>query len=238
MKVVILAGGKGTRLRPYTTVIPKPLMPVGDYPIVEILLRQLRRAGVSEVFLAVGYMAQMFQAFFGNGERLGLEIHYSFEEKPLGTAGPVALVLDRLSDHFAVMNGDLLTTVDFADVFRRHVESGADATICTHTRAVNIDFGVLKTSAGGILEEYIEKPTYEFDVSMGINVFRKSAVASLLTPGVPLDIPNLMLRLRSTGHTVRCHRCDGYWLDIGRPEDYQLATEMFENERQRFIGAG
>lgn len=235
MQALILAGGKGTRLRPYTTVIPKPLMPVGDYPILEIILRQLKNAGVDEVFLAVGYMSQLFQAFFQNGEKYGLKIIYSFEEKPLGTAGPISLLLDQLKGDFVVMNGDLLTTLNYQNLFKFHQENQAAATIGLYKREVKIDFGVIETGEKGQLARYIEKPTYYFDVSMGINILNAQAIKGYLTPEQPLDIPTLMMRLRDSGQKVLCYNEPCYWLDIGRVDDYQTATEIFEARGDEFL---
>ncbi|MGH6890781.1 MAG: sugar phosphate nucleotidyltransferase [Dongiaceae bacterium] len=235
MQALILAGGKGTRLRPYTTVIPKPLMPVGDLPILEIILRQLKRAGVIEVILAVGYMGQMFQAFFADGARLGLRISYSFEEQALGTAGPIALALDRLQDNFLMMNGDLLTTLDYSRLFAAHCRSGAAATIGMYRREVEIDFGVIKADAHGRLADYIEKPIYQFDVSMGVNALNVSAVRKYLTAGVHLDIPGLMMKMKTDGLTVNCFTEPCYWLDIGRIDDYETANEIFESRKAEFL---
>lgn len=235
MQALILAGGKGTRLRPYTTVLPKPLMPIGDVPILEIILRQLRAAGIDSVTLAVGYMSQLFQALFANGERYGMDIRYSFEEKPLGTAGPIALALDTMDDDFLVMNGDLLTTLDYAALLASHKGSGAAATIALHRRQVNIDYGVIEYGSDGLLTGYTEKPSFQYDVSMGINVLNRAAVTEFLVPGQYMDIPALMVRLAEAGRPVRCVRQDCEWLDIGRIDDYQIATEMFERDRQRFM---
>jgi NDP-mannose synthase len=235
MKALILAGGKGTRLRPYTTVIPKPLMPVGDFPILEIILRQLKRAGVSDVILAVGYMSQLFQAFFEDGKRLGLGISYSLEEKPLGTAGPIGLVLDQLGGDFIVMNGDLLTTLDYKNLFEHHKQRSAAATIATYTREVKVDFGVVETDDRQELSAYREKPLYTFDVSMGVNVLNAEVLREVLIPGQYLDIPDLMLRLKSLGKRVACYREDCYWLDIGRVDDYQIASDIFEARRAEFL---
>ncbi len=235
MQVVILAGGKGTRLRPYTTVIPKPLMPVGDMPILEIILRQLRRAGVHEVTLACGYMGQMFHAFFQDGARFGLKIEYSFEEKPLGTAGPIAMAIDRLENDFLVMNGDLLTTLDYRALYDAHVESGAAATIALYTREVKIDFGVIELGEGERLGRYIEKPVHRFDVSMGINVFNAAKVRRFVKQGEHLDIPQLMMKLHEAGELVRCQRLPCYWLDIGRIDDYQVANEIFASRQAEFL---
>lgn len=234
-QAVILAGGKGTRLRPYTTVIPKPLMPVGDYPILEIILRQLKRAGVAEVILAVGYLSQLFHACFEDGRRFGLDITYSLEDTPLGTAGPLALLIDRLRDDFLVMNGDLLTTLNYGSLFDAHRRVGAAATIAVCRREVPIDFGVVETGEGSTLERYIEKPVYRFDVSMGINVLKSEAIRPYLRAGEPLDLPTLMMKLRDSGRIVHCFRDPCYWLDIGRVDDYQTANEIFESRRAEFL---
>lgn len=235
MQALVLAGGKGTRLYPYTTVLPKPLMPVGDYPILEILLRQLKGAGVTEVILAVGYLSQLLQAFFQNGERLGLKISYSFEDKPLGTAGPIALAIEQLHQNFLVLNGDLLTTLKFGNLINYHKEQQAAATIGLYQREVKIDFGVIETDNEQKLVRYIEKPTYNFDVSMGVNVLNKEKILPYLKPGEYLDIPDLMMKLSHDGHAVHCYREPCYWLDIGRVDDYQTAVQMFTTNPENFI---
>ena len=172
MRAVILAGGKGQRLRPYTTVLPKPLMPIGDMPILEVVLRQLKAAGITRVTMAVGHLADLLQAFFGNGSRFGLAIDYSFEEKPLGTVGPLTLI-DSLADErdFLVMNGDVLTTIDYSRLIARHRDAGADVTIATFRREVKIDFGVIEAGADDLLTGYVEKPRFDYRVSMGIYCF-------------------------------------------------------------------
>jgi len=235
VQAVILAGGKGTRLRPYTTVLPKPLMPVGDYPILEIILRQLKHAGVTEVILTVGYLGQILQAFFQEGDRLGLKITYSFEEKPLGTAGPIALVLDQLQDNFLIMNGDLMTTMNYRNLYQFHLEKQAAATIGLFQREVKIDFGVIETDQDGKLSAYIEKPRYQYNVSMGVNVLSKAQVLPYLVPGEYLDVPDLMMKLRNDGRPVYCYQEPCQWLDIGRIDDYQVATELFEAKRNEFL---
>ena len=235
MKALILAGGRGARLQPYTNVIPKPLMPVGDYPIAEILLRQLRLAGVNHVFLAVGYMRELLQSFFGDGSRLGMRIDYSFEDHPLGTAGPIAAVIDQLGENFIVTNGDLLTTLDFRAMYDEHLASGAAATIGLYRREVKIDFGVVDFKESGELERYREKPVFDFEVSMGVNILRAAAVKPFLKVGEYLDIPDLMQQLVSAGQSVRGFRSDCYWLDIGRVDDYKIATEVFEQRMDEFL---
>lgn len=235
MRAVILAGGKGQRLRPYTTVLPKPLMPIGDMPILEVVLRQLARAGVTQVTMAVGYLAELMQAFFGDGHRLGLKIDYSFEERPLGTVGPLTLIPSlRGEREFLMMNGDVLTTLDYADLMRRHRESGAVVTIATYRRHVKIDFGVIETDGANALTGYVEKPSFDYRVSMGVYCF-DAAVLDELTPGAHLDFPDLVKRLLAQGRKVASYPFDGYWLDIGRPDDYATAIEEFESRRHEFL---
>ncbi len=235
MKALILAGGKGRRLRPYTVVIPKPLMPLGDVPILEVMLRQLKAAGVTEIVLAVGYMGHLFEAFFGTGERYGLKIGYVFEESPLGTAGPIALAMDRLGDDFFVMNGDILTTLSYGDLFKAHLDSGAAATISVNRREAQIDFGVIEMGGDKNLDRYTEKPRHHYLVSMGVNVVNAKLVRPYVRAGQAMDIPDLMTKLRNDGHVVRCFDDPCYWLDIGRIDDYQLAQEVFEARRAEFL---
>ncbi len=235
MKAIILAGGKGRRLQPYTTVIPKPLMPIGDLPILEIILRQLKGYGVDEVILAVGYMSQLFQAFFQNGERYNLKISYSFEMEPLGTAGPLANVIDNLSEDFIVMNGDLLTTLNYQKLFDFHVERQSAATIGLYQRDVKIDFGVVEVTEDQLLSHYTEKPTFSYKVSMGVNVFNRDMVKPYLFPGKYLDIPDLMMQMKQDNLPVYCYHEECYWLDIGRVDDYDIANQIFESRRSEFI---
>jgi NDP-mannose synthase len=235
MKALILAGGKGTRLKPYTTVFPKPLLPVGDRPILEIILGQLRAAGVRDVVLAVGHMAHLFEAFFQDGRRFGLQISYSLEDEPLGTAGPIAFALDRLGDDFLILNGDLLTTLNFRRMFKAHQEKDAAGTIGVFRREVSMDFGVIESDPTGMLESYVEKPTFSFDFGMGVNVINAAAASPFLTKGEYLDLPDLMIRLKDSGHPVHCYREDCYWLDMGRPEDYEKANEVFEERKNEFL---
>jgi len=160
VRVVILAGGKGTRLKPYTTVFPKPLMPISDMPILEVVFRQLKFFGFKHITLSVNHMAELIQTFFGNGEKLGLVISYCMEDSPLGTAGSLSLVND-LTENFLVMNGDLLTTIDYSAMVQSHIQSGVEATIGVFPRQVKIDFGVLDIAKDGTLLDYREKPEFE-----------------------------------------------------------------------------
>ncbi|HEB65882.1 MAG TPA: nucleotidyltransferase family protein [Chloroflexi bacterium] len=235
MKAVILAGGKGARLRPYTKILPKPLMPIDDMPILEILLRQMKRSGlVDEVILTVGYLEELLRAFFRDGERFGLRIRYSFEESPLGTAGPLSLI-EGLKQTFLVSNGDVLTTLPFTDLVRYHRESGATATIAMHSRQVKVDLGVLQLDGSNRVTGYIEKPTYNFSVSMGIYVF-EPRVLEYIPPNEYLDFPNLVLRMLDAGEKVVGYPFDGYWQDLGRREDYERAVDEFEQMRPQILG--
>lgn len=238
MQAVIMAGGQGTRLGPYSAVLPKPLVPIGEMPILELLLRQFKQAGVTQVILAVNHLHHLMRAFFGNGERWGIEISYSLEAEPLGTAGPLGAVLEQLDDTFLVSNGDLLTSLDFKEMIASHLRAGADATIGSASREVKSDFGVLQTDDRMKLVGYLEKPVQKHLVSMGLYALQRQAVAKHLSPGVRMDMPDLMLSLVRDGRLVHCHVPECYWLDIGRPADYALAQEIFAKDRTMFLKAG
>ncbi len=238
MKAVIMAGGKGTRLQPFTASFPKPLMPLGDMPVLELLLHQLRRAGIDEVYLAVNHLHHLIRAFCGDGSRFGLNIHYSLEDSPLGTAGPLGSLLDQVGDNFVVTNGDLLTTFDFARLLRAHQEQAADATLCVYEREVKIDFGLIQVGEDMSLKGYLEKPVNKHLVSMGLYVLNRDAVAPHLEPGVHLDMPDLLMNLLNAGKKVQCHhQPESFWLDIGRPDDYATAQKMFDENRELFLPA-
>ena len=233
MRAVILAGGKGTRLAPYTTILPKPLMPVGDMPILEIVIRQLARHGFNELTLAVGHLAELLMAYCGDGSRFDVKIDYSREEQPLGTAGPIALV-SNLNETFLVMNGDLLTTIDYGAMLKYHRERGALATIACYQRDVKIDLGVIDVDSDNWVANYIEKPTYHYAVSMGIYIF-EPAILGYITRGQRLDLPELVLNLIKEGKKVNVYNFDGYWLDIGRHDDYEQAIDEFSAHRDEFL---
>jgi NDP-sugar pyrophosphorylase family protein len=228
MQAIILAGGAGTRLRPYTISFPKPLVPVGDMPILEIIVRQLQRSGFDDLVIATGHLAELIEAYFRDGGRWGVRIRYVREERPLGTAGALRLV-EEMAEHALVMNGDILTDLDFAALYRFHVTHAAAATIGACQRRHEIDFG-----ENDSLASYTEKPVHAFWVSMGVNVVSRAARA-VIAEGEALGIPDLMLRLQRAGQRVLCHRFDGFWLDIGRPSDYAQAQEEFERAPGRFV---
>lgn len=221
-RAVILCGGQGTRLRPYTTVLPKPLMPIGDRPILEVVLASLRRSGVSRATLCVGHLAELIRAFFGNGERFGMRIDYAVEDKALGTIGPLAFV-DDLGDDFLVMNGDILTDLDPMDLFRAHVAGGAEVTVATYEREARIDFGVLEVAPGADrVVGFVEKPARRYEVSMGMYAMNRS-VLDLFKPGDFFGFDHLMLRLLERDRPIKRLRHAGKWLDIGRLDDYEAA---------------
>lgn len=235
MIAVLLAGGRGTRLMPYTAVFPKPLMPLGDMPVIELLLRQLRKAGVTRVVLAVNHLHHLIRAFCGDGASFGLEIEYCLEDQPLGTAGPLSLMLDRLGDEFIVANGDLLTNFDIGTMIGRHRASRPGASIAVFERRLKIEFGVIETDDAMRLVGYREKPELSHLVSMGLYMFTREAVAPHLTPGVSLDMPDLMQMMMSSGATVECVKQDCVWLDIGHPADYAEAQALFGTHRETFL---
>jgi NDP-sugar pyrophosphorylase family protein len=233
MKAVILAGGRGTRLAPYTTVLPKPLMPVGDRPILEIVVRQLAQHGFTNLVLAVGHLAELLEAYFGDGERFGVDISYSREKEPLGTAGPLGIV-EGLTERFLVMNGDVLAGIDFTAMLAHHDSAGALATVAVHPRKVRIDLGVVEFDEEGLLTEYVEKPELEYKVSMGVYIL-EPRVLEFVEPNVRLDLPDLMKRLAAAGEKVSCYLYDGYWMDIGRPDDYERAVADFPERADELL---
>jgi NDP-mannose synthase len=230
-QAVILAGGVGRRLLPYTRVLPKPLWPVGDIPIVEILLRQLSRAGIREVIMAVGYQAELIKMILGDGKQFGLRIRYSLEKKPLGTAAPLKLIKNLDSD-FLVLNGDLLTDLPFKKFIKAHLSDDSPATVAVYGRTVKIDFGVIKED-GGKITGYSEKPSIGYSVSMGIYAFRKEVLRFI--PAGKFDFPDLVLRLIAAKKNPAIFPFDGRWLDIGRPDDWEKADKIFRKTPQLFL---
>jgi NDP-mannose synthase len=233
MKAVVLAGGKGTRLAPYTTILPKPLMPIGDMPILEVLIRQMKRCGVDEVIITVGHLSELLRAFFQDGSQWGLKIRYSYEKDPLGTAGPLALI-DGLDDSFLVVNGDVLTTLNFKDFIAYHHRQGGISTIASHQRKVRIELGVIQWNEDKQVTGYIEKPTYDYVVSMGVYIF-EPAVLKYIPRGEYLDFPDLVKRLIAADEKVFGYPYQGYWQDLGRPDDYERATLDFDQMRAQFL---
>ncbi|KUO68696.1 MAG: hypothetical protein APF80_04720 [Alphaproteobacteria bacterium BRH_c36] len=233
-RAIILAGGKGRRLRPFTASFPKPLVPLGDKPILEIILRQLANQGLKRVSLAVGHLSDLIRAYVAQNEfsRRHLEIDFYEEVTPTGTAGPLASI-EGLTDSFLVMNGDVLTNLDYRNLFAAHETSGAVLTIASHNKQERIDLGVLEADENGRLLDYVEKPIHEFEVSMGVYVYSPRAL-SYIEPGVYLDLPDLVKALLTAGEKVQIHRNDAFWLDIGRPDDYAKAQDIIESDPELF----
>jgi NDP-sugar pyrophosphorylase family protein len=243
MRAVILAGGRGTRLAPITFVLPKPLVPVGETPILEIVTRQLIHHGFKDITLTLGYLAELIQGYFHHHATLAQQanLQYVVEEQPTGTAGSLGLVpgLRESKEPFLVMNGDILTTLNFGELVEVHKRSGADLTIATHQKKVVINLGVLdvdETADSDLMPVtgYREKPEQAHPVSMGIYVYNPD-VLDLIEPGTYLDFPTLVLRLLDRGGKVMAYKNDALWLDIGRPDDYAEAQALIENERDRII---
>lgn len=235
LKAVILAGGKGTRLRPFTASFPKPLVPLGDTPVVEILIRRLIEFGVTDITMTLGHLAELTRAYFAHRGQLTDRMNLDFvvEETPTGTAGSVSLV-PGLDQTFLVMNGDLLTDLDFHALVDFHRANNAVITIATRQRHVKIDLGVLKFNEQHQITGYLEKPETTYDVSMGVYVYEPAALA-YITPGERLDFPDLVLNLIAAGRKVCAFPAnDCQWLDIGRPDDYALAQELFACDRDSF----
>ncbi|MDD2903290.1 MAG: sugar phosphate nucleotidyltransferase [Syntrophales bacterium] len=225
MRAVILAGGKGVRLAPLTEVIPKPLVPIGGMPILEIVIRQLQAHGFRRITLAVGYLSDLIRAFFQDGSKWGVSIDYSYEETPLGTAGPLALI-DGLEETFLVMNADVLTNIDYNKFLRYHRDHGGLATIGAFEREVKVDLGVIVPDGDGHIKDYVEKPTNTHLVSMGIYIFEPKVLDFIRYESF-LDFPDLVRSLLDLGLPVCYYLFNGYWLDIGRHEDYDAATREF-----------
>ncbi|HVU72462.1 MAG TPA: sugar phosphate nucleotidyltransferase [Mycobacteriales bacterium] len=230
-RAVLLVGGKGSRLRPFTATFPKPLMPLDDVPILEVLLRQLAKSGITRVTLALGHLGELVQAYLSHRRALVdlIELDYVWEDEPLGTAGALSLV-EGLDEPFLVMNGDVLTDLDFGALLDDHVRSGAALTIAAHDKKVPIDLGVLQVADDDRLTGYVEKPTQHFYVSMGVYAYSPATLAHI-GHAERIDFPDLVLRLLAAGQEVRAYRNDALWLDIGRPDDYALAQELFLERR-------
>lgn len=239
-QAVVLAGGRGTRLAPFTTVLPKPLLPIGDEPILDVVLRQLSWHGFRDVTLAVGYLAHLIEAVFRDGSHLGVSLQYRREVQPLGTVGPLA-TMDHLDETFLMMNGDILTTLDYSDLLRAHVASGNALTVATHQRTVRSDYGVLQLDsddrATRRVSGFREKPTVDHSVSMGVYVVDRR-VCQYIPKDESFDLPDLVWRLLEVGERVGSYGYDGFWLDIGRHDDYARAIEQYEELKDLLLPPG
>lgn len=236
MKAVILAGGKGTRLRPYTTIFPKPLVPIGNRPIIDIIIQQLAYYGFRDVVLSVGHLAELIQAYFHSKQKEypTVSLSYVREKEALGTAGPVRLIPNLGAAPFLVMNGDVLTTLNYSKMMDYHCASGNILTLGVYEKRLKIDLGVLETDTTGRVVGFTEKPEKSFTVSIGINIY-SPAVLNFIEPYEYLDFPNLVSRLLAEGERVMSYPCEGYWLDIGNQDDYMKAQDEFEERAAQFL---
>lgn len=232
-RAVILAGGKGTRLKPYTVVLPKPLMPIGEYPILEVIIRQLKQHEFTHITMAVNHQAEIIKAFFGDGSKWDIKIDYSLEEKALSTMAPLKLIKD-LPDNFLVMNGDILTDLDYGRFYENHVNNKNIFTISSYQREVRSEFGVLEVDELNTLSGFKEKPVSVYDVSMGIYMVSKEAV-DYIPEDTFYGFDHLMLDLMKNKEEPKVEKFNGYWLDIGRPDDYAQAIEEFDSMKEKFI---
>ena len=232
-RAVIMAGGRGTRLRPYTVALPKPLMPIGDFAILEVIVLQLVNAGFNHITLAVNHQAEIIRAFCQDGARWGVLIYYSLEKNPLSTIAPLALIKD-LPENFLIMNGDVLTDLDFNHFYDDHCAAANVFTVSAKLREQSIDYGVLITDKGGRLTGFVEKPKQTYQVCMGVNMVSRQ-ILDLIPDGKPYGFDHLMLDLLARGTPAAVRPFDGYWLDIGRPDDYAQANEIFDTHRDIFL---
>lgn len=234
MHAVILAGGKGVRLRPYTTTLPKPLVPIGDsHAILEIVLHQLSAYGFRSVTLAINHLGRLIRAFVGDGSRWDMEVDYVEETVPLSTVGPLFVLRDRLPEHFLVMNGDVLTNLNFGDLLQAHVVSGAPLTVATVLRSAKIDFGVLEVNDAKIVG-FSEKPSLTYQVSMGVYAMSRATIEPY-PDGLAFGFDQLILDLLQQRRPPASYQFDGYWLDIGRPDDYDEANRVFAGLQQTLL---
>jgi len=234
MKAIILAGGKGTRLAPYTTVFPKPLMPIDGMPILEVIVRQLAHFRIKEMVFTVSQQSEpLLSAYFGNGNRYEVDIRYSKEEKPLGTAGPLSII-PNLPETFLVMNGDILTTLDYQKLIKYHRQHRGIVTIAMSQKKVRLELGVMEFNRAYQLTRYIEKPMLSYSVSMGIYVFEKKVLGWIPSQKY-LDFPELIQKLIKQKERVICYPSNEFWLDIGRHEDYEEAQKKFQEMRKRLL---
>jgi NDP-sugar pyrophosphorylase family protein len=224
MKAVIMAGGLGERLRPFTQIIPKPLLPVGNKSVLEIQILNLKAHGAVHIYLALGYRQDLFEAYFGDGSKWGVTMHYSAEEKPLGTAGPLTLLRQFLDEPFLVMNGDILTNLNYAQLRKAHLDSGAAVTVVTKVILLPLQYGVVKHDDNRVLD-IEEKPSLSAEINAGI-YFMNPEVIDLMPFGVAYSMDDLLRKMIAENHPVARFPLTDYWLDIGQMADYEKANNL------------
>jgi NDP-mannose synthase len=233
MRAVVMAGGRGTRLAPFTTVLPKPLMPLHDRPIIDVILLQLVAAGIDAVHVSVGHLGSLIEAWVRDHEDYGIPLSFVYEAEPLGTAGALKLAAPEAGT-FIALNGDILTTLSFTDLAEAHQRSDSIATIAVNERSVAIDYGVVHSDSEGRLIGLEEKPKIDYTVSMGVYAF-DARIAEHIRPDERIDFPDLLLRVLEEGERVSVFPFDGYWRDIGNTEDYAAAVDDFAAAPELFI---
>jgi NDP-sugar pyrophosphorylase family protein len=227
MQAIIMAGGKGTRLRPYTNILPKPLLPVGNQSILDINIKQLVASGVDNIIIAVGYLGELIEAVIGNGDKYGIKINYSYESKPLGTVGGLGLINDLLEENFIVMNGDILHDLSISHLFKEHVYSKKNVTITTYLQQNTVRLGVIEVENNNIIK-YVEKPTTEYIVSIGIYVLNKHIIDTFVSEKNYLDFPTLINILIQDAQKINSFMHNGLWIDIGTTEEYINLVENLD----------
>lgn len=233
MRAIILAGGKGVRLRPFTTLIPKPLIPIEDIPITEILIGQLKYYGFNRVTLAVGYMAEMIKAYFKDGKKWQVKIDYVKEDKPLGTIGPLAKIKFK-EDDILVLNSDILTDLNFTDFTNYHKKMKSLMTVALHRRDIKVEYGVIERDNANLVVDYIEKPTLHYNVSMGIYAINKQALR-YIPKNKKYDMPDFIKELLRNKKKILAYESKDYWLDIGSPSEYERAVDEFKTKKKRLL---
>jgi len=236
MKAVIMAGGLGERLKPFTKIIPKSLLPVGNKSILEIQIMNLKSHGATDIFLALGYKHELFEAYFGDGSKWGVSIHYSTEKKPLGTAGPLTLLRAYLDEPFLVMNGDILTNLNFRDLSRAHHSTRATVTVVTKVITLPLRYGVIKHTNGSI-SDIEEKPSLSAEINAGI-YFMNSDVLTLMPDDTPVSMDTLLREMICKGYQISRFLLEAYWLDIGQMGDYERATDFITEDEDGRIEWG
>jgi len=234
MKAIILSGGKGTRLAPYTMVLPKPLVPIGHKPILDIIVRQLSYYGFKDITLTLGYLSELIQAYFSNVNDIYPDISFIRESKPLGTAGSLGLLKEKIKEPVLVMNGDILTSLNYRELYDYHCIKKSMLTIATHKKRIKIDLGVIISDNQNYLSDYIEKPEEHYNVSMGVYIYNPQ-IFDYIQKNEYLDFPDLVLKLIENGEKVACYPNNSFWMDIGRPEDFVQAQEQFEKMKNIFL---
>lgn len=230
MKAVIMVGGLGSRLRPFTQVIPKPLLPIGDETVLDITAKKLKSHGFKEIILATNYKADLFKSYCGDGSKYDLSVTYSQEDKPLGTSGPLTLLKDKLTEDFLVINGDVLTNLDFAHLMKFHQDNKADFTLVTKELEFPLAYGVIKSENDRVIN-LEEKSNIKSEINAGIYIISPNALKEL--PEGHSLMTDFIKDLIKKGKKVYRYKLEGYWLDIGQTKDYEQAQEDFAKGKHK-----